>query len=98
MENPKKLYDDVEQFINDLDSNNVIISEKAETIDCFQLGEGRFGKETKKSIGSLRQNLPKAVAEYRVNAVVPSLRWRFARTLYFYIEWLVQAMCLIIQI
>jgi hypothetical protein len=86
MENPKKLVEDVEQFIRDFDAANVIVLEKAENIDVFELGEGRFGKETKKRKGSLRSLIAKAIAEYRVNAPIPSLRWQFLRNCYYYIE------------
>ena len=87
MESPVNLIHDVESFIHDLDSGNVVVLDKAEEVEVFELGEKNlFGKETKKKKGGLRSVLGVAIAEYRANAYHPSLRWQFARMCYCYIE------------
>ncbi len=81
MENIQNLYDFVEKFIHDIDSKNVIITDRAEDIRTFELGKGALGREAKKDVGSLRSYLGKVIAEYDANKYNPILRLNCAREL-----------------
>jgi hypothetical protein len=86
MDSIQSLYDDVEKFIREFDTMDVIVTDKAEDIRVFELGEGALGRETKKDIGSLRSVLPTRIAEYRANKHNPIQRLNSARELYHCIE------------
>jgi len=50
---PPLVIDDVENFIHDIETKNVIVTDKADTVMAYETGKGILGRSTKKEIANL---------------------------------------------
>src|SRR3972149_4323274 len=86
MESIQQVIDDVENFIHDIETKNVIVTDKADTVMAYETGKGILGRSTKKEIANLKSVLGTSIAEYKINKHFPVLRWEYARICEAYID------------